>query len=375
MKKSNKLRLPPVFSIPAVITYRDQTLLRRYTSLLTCLLSCLMLLTASLIGYFDERSFIFTICLSTTVITFLGTICIFYTRFYIVPMYLVFMGTIVFGLYLTARGGIAGNGSVVWLMLLPSLSILALGRKHGSIIFFIAYFALIAMFLPPLEASLPFRYTLLGKAWVLMVMLACWIFAWIAEYARFKTNEKLVDVVSHLEHYAFTDTLTQIGNRREFENTFIRENALFLRKNKPFAIIMFDIDHFKAVNDRYGHNAGDAVLVHTAELLRRFLRTSDQVCRWGGEEFTALLPDINLEAAVDIAERIRENVENTPCRYESHTIYYTLSAGVYLCSEDLPLEKHIQQVDGLLYRAKRSGRNQIQFDPAGEPALGARPAT
>lgn len=132
-----------------MVTYRDQTTLRRYTCLITCLLSCLVFITASVIGYFDERPFfIFTVCMSTTIITFLGTVCIFYTRFYLTPMYVVFMGGIVFGLYLTAQGGIAGNGSVVWLMLLPSLSILALGRKHGSIIFFIAYVALISMFLP-----------------------------------------------------------------------------------------------------------------------------------------------------------------------------------------------------------------------------------
>ena len=218
------------------------------------------------------------------------------------------------------------------------------------------------MFLPPLSGYLPYKYTPAGRIWVLLVMLCCWIFAWLAEYARYKTQEQLIDVVTHLEHYAFTDALTHIGNRREFENTFIRENALLLRKNRPFAIILFDLDHFKAINDRYGHNAGDAVLVHTANLLRNSLRDSDQVCRWGGEEFTALLPDIALGEAVEIAERIREAVENTPCVYENHPIYYTISAGVHLCAEDLPLEKHIQQVDSLLYQAKKNGRNQIRFD-------------
>ncbi len=370
MKKKDKLSAPPTFSILAVISHRDQARLRHYTSLLACLLSCLMFIPATIVSYFDERSFIFTVSLIANILMFSGAACIFFTRFYLAPMYLIFTGTITLGIYMTSQGSVAGNGNLLWLTLLPYLSILTLGRKHGSIIFFLAFATVLGIFLPPIEDFWPFKYTLLEKIWVLTVMLACWAFAWTAEFARFKTKEQLVDVVTHLEHYAFTDTLTEIGNRREFENTFIRENALFLRKNKPFAIIMFDLDHFKAINDRYGHNAGDAVLVHTARLLRRFLRTSDQVCRWGGEEFTALLPDITRAEAVDIAERIRENVEATPCIYENNTIYYTISAGVYLCTEDLPLEKHIQQVDGLLYKAKKNGRNQIQFESQSERANG-----
>lgn len=92
---------------------------------------------------------------------------------------------------------------------------------------------------------------------------------------------KLVDVVSHLEHYAFTDTLTQIGNRREFENTFIRENALFLRKNNPLRHHLTSIIS-KPSTTATGTTRG-MVLVHTAELLRHYLRTSDQVCRWGAK--------------------------------------------------------------------------------------------
>ena len=368
-RKNHKLRLPPAFSIPRVISHRDQTLMRRYASLLVCLLSCLGLIPASIIGYFDDRPFIFIICLTGNLITLLGTIWIFFNRSYLVPMYLVLGGLITLGLYMTAIGGMVGNGSVVWLMILPSLSIVAMGRKHGSIVFFFAYFAVLLMFLPPLANYTPYKYNPAGRIWVLLVMFFCWIFAWIAEYARYKTQEQLIDVVTHLEHYAFTDTLTRIGNRREFENTFIRENALLLRKNKPFAIVMFDIDHFKAINDRYGHNAGDAVLVHTANLLRNSLRGSDQVCRWGGEEFTALLPDIALGEAAEIAERIRETVESTPCIYENYPIYYTISAGVHLCVEDLPLEKHIQQVDSLLYQAKKNGRNQIRFNDGPEYAV------
>ena len=362
IRKNHKLRLPPAFSIPRVVSHRDQTILRRYASLLVCLLSCLMLIPATVIGYFDDRSLTFAICLTGNIVALLGTLWIFRSRSYLVPMYLILGILVLLGLYMTTTGGLMGNGSVVWLMLLPSLSIVAMGRRHGSYIFFFAYLAVFTMFLPPIANILPFKYTLAGRIWMLLVMFFCWIFAYLSEYARYKTQEQLIDVVTHLEHYAFTDTLTHIGNRREFENTFIREHALLLRKNRPFAIIMFDIDHFKAVNDRYGHNAGDAVLVHTANLLRDNLRGSDQVCRWGGEEFTALLPEITLSEAAEIAERIRRTAEATPCGYENHSIYYTLSAGVHLCTEDLPLEKHIQQVDSLLYQAKKNGRNQIRSD-------------
>lgn len=357
--KKFKSLLPPTFSLPKVISHRDQDIMRRYASLLVCLLSFLMLIPSTIISYVDNQPIFFTLCLSANLLTLMGALWMFFNRAYLAPMYIILSGLIMLGLYLTARGGLAGNGGVVWLMVLPSLSILALGRKHGSIIFFTAYLAVVIIFMPPMVDRLSFSYTTTERVWILMITLACWVFAWLSEYARHKTNEQLIDAITHLEHYAFTDTLTRIGNRREFENTFIRENALQIRKHKPFAIMMFDLDHFKSVNDRYGHNAGDAVLVHTANLLRTTLRTSDQVCRWGGEEFVALLPDITLDAAAEIAERIRVTVENTPCVYENHSIAYTISAGVYLCSENLPLEKHIQQVDNLLYQAKENGRNQI----------------
>ena len=100
MKKKDKLSAPPTFSILAVISHRDQARLRHYTSLLACLLSCLMFIPATIVSYFDERSFIFTVSLIANILMFSGAACIFFTRFYLAPMYLIFTGTITLGIYI-----------------------------------------------------------------------------------------------------------------------------------------------------------------------------------------------------------------------------------------------------------------------------------
>ncbi len=362
-----KLHFHSIFSLHKLVSPEEQVPLRFYGGLTVCLFAGLSLFPAIILFWNDPRPYMLCVSFIAFGITVLGAACVYLRIAYKLIMHLVLSGLIAISLFVISFGGVIGNGSVVWMTLLPPMCILALGLKRGTILFGLAYLALVVMFIPPVVDLLPFKYPVQSRIWLLLVMLAAWIFSWLSEFARYQVQQQLVEVVTHLEHYAFSDPLTHLGNRREFENSFIRENALLLRQNRPFSIMMFDLDHFKAVNDRYGHNAGDAVLVQTARILQENLRASDQLSRWGGEEFTALLPDTGLVEATEIAERIRIAVQNTPCVYENKSIAYTISAGVYLCAEDLPLEKHIEFVDGLLYMAKNNGRNQVQAGTVSGP--------
>ncbi|WP_186406269.1 GGDEF domain-containing response regulator [Candidatus Accumulibacter aalborgensis] len=159
---------------------------------------------------------------------------------------------------------------------------------------------------------------------------------------------------------ALTDTLTQLPNRRHgldflaSEWTFAQGNAL------PMACLLLDIDHFKRINDTYGHAAGDAVLQQLADLLKRASRAEDLVFRYGGEEFAAVLPKANIHTALQIAERIRALVEKYDFLWQSRSIPLTVSIGLAtLKSAETTSQALIQAADAALYQAKNGGRNRV----------------
>jgi len=122
---------------------------------------------------------------------------------------------------------------------------------------------------------------------------------------------------------------------------------------------MCDIDHFKRVNDTYGHNAGDAVLEHVAKILRDSVRESDTVYRWGGEEFILFLAKANLDQSAEVAERIRQKIQASVCTFEGTDIKITMSFGCAEMTPDITVEENIKIADTRLYIAKETGRNQV----------------
>ena len=163
-----------------------------------------------------------------------------------------------------------------------------------------------------------------------------------------------------LEEMATTDKLTGLANRQAFGVLIpqaMRESA---RAGTPLVAIMLDIDHFKAVNDRHGHAAGDAVLAHLARVIRGSLRSSDYVFRWGGEEFLVIVKSPLEDDGPALAEKIRHAVGSTPAQHEGHALPVTISAGVAVHGKDEPTEEWIERADRALYRAKQEGRNAVR---------------
>ncbi len=166
----------------------------------------------------------------------------------------------------------------------------------------------------------------------------------------------------HEEIYRLTtiDGLTQIYNKRYFVDTLEREVARAHLYRRALSLVMFDIDHFKKVNDGYGHLAGDYVLKHLAQTVRAKIRREDCFARYGGEEFAIVLPEIDEANCLPFAEKIRQIVERTEFKFENVRIPVTISMGIATVDGDVTdAQTLIKRADERLYEAKASGRNRV----------------
>jgi diguanylate cyclase (GGDEF)-like protein len=169
------------------------------------------------------------------------------------------------------------------------------------------------------------------------------------------TERKLAE--EELKRLASTDKLTEAYNRTKFKEIIGREIERFKRYNQPLSIIIFDIDHFKDVNDRYGHSAGDYVLKTIADIVRENIRKIDYFVRWGGEEFMIISSETNLKEVYVLAERIRETIES----YIFEDIgKVTISLGVTEFKENDTEDSLIKRADNAMYEAKKKGRNRVE---------------
>ncbi len=207
----------------------------------------------------------------------------------------------------------------------------------------------------------------------------------VSEVAMSRANVKLhtqIDEIrllqTKLAEQAVRDPLTGLYNRRYLDETLDREVARARREGSPLSVVMLDVDHFKKLNDAYGHQAGDEVLKSLAELLRQDTRTEDVACRYGGEEFLVLLPSMPLDKARDRAEHWRQQLENHHFSFGNFSLSATASFGVssYPHHGKTP-DDLTRAADNALYSAKRSGRNRVEtFEDApivfvtGSPAGG-----
>lgn len=162
-----------------------------------------------------------------------------------------------------------------------------------------------------------------------------------------------------LSQMSRTDELTGLPNRRDIHANIENEISRVSRTRKPFCFIFIDIDHFKSINDTYGHSCGDAVLKTVAQIIRGLLRNYDIVARYGGEEFLVLLPETDLDGASVVAGRFREQIESTPIRYNDYIISVTITLGVSQYDGKLGADGSIQLADKALYKGKESGRNKV----------------
>lgn len=240
----------------------------------------------------------------------------------------------------------------IWVFLLPVLAYSLLGRQLGLVISSGA--TLLALF-----AFLYHYGNSRGGIHPLIVtnVVICLAAIWVAMHLYERNRERTTIV---LRRMATTDELTGLHNRRQLETVFARLASAADRQHHVLAVIVMDLDHFKQINDRWGHHAGDRVLVHVAELLRSHLRGSDWVFRTGGEEFCLMLPMTSSEGALTAAETLRRELAGQPCAFEGDTIALSASIGVALYPENgSEFETLLSLADKRMYFAKQQGRNRV----------------
>lgn len=181
-----------------------------------------------------------------------------------------------------------------------------------------------------------------------------------------EANLELRRALNELEQVAGTDKLTGAWNRRRLEECVRREMDRLNRYEQPLSLLLVDIDHFKAINDEYGHTAGDQVLQTVTSLLHGKLRGTDALARWGGEEFVVVCPSTVRSTAALLAERLRRLIASTDFPMVGTV---TVSIGVAECSPGDTWDTWFQRADTALYRAKRGGRDQVQLAPDCSPRL------
>ena len=172
-----------------------------------------------------------------------------------------------------------------------------------------------------------------------------------------RAQSHLRDLNHHLAAASITDPLTGLPNRRHLLDRLRKETARARRSGWSLTIILGDIDHFKAVNDNYGHDVGDAVLIATAQTLQGSLRGYDLCGRWGGEEFLIILPETDIEAGMQVAEKLRLAVAAQHDDGDGNEVSISVSLGIADYDTSHSLDNCLQRADRALYAAKTMGRN------------------
>ncbi|MEO1820543.1 diguanylate cyclase [Pseudomonas sp.] len=173
-------------------------------------------------------------------------------------------------------------------------------------------------------------------------------------------KRQLESANTKLQELALRDGLTGLLNRRYWESCLEREFARHQRYDNPVSLVIFDIDHFKRVNDTYGHQTGDEVIRETARITSQLVRETDFAGRYGGEEFVVLLPGTTLDGAAQFAERLRSSIERQQLDYQGSPLTFTISLGVATLTDNMAgYLTLLERADKALYQSKEGGRNQV----------------
>jgi diguanylate cyclase (GGDEF)-like protein len=205
----------------------------------------------------------------------------------------------------------------------------------------------------------PDLYSQAFKERFLAVYAAVSVMSFLYAFLYASTEMELINMNEYLRGIADVDELTKLPNRRRMQDILYQEISRFRRTEHPFCIAMVDIDHFKSVNDTYGHECGDLIILKVAEKIKNILRAQDVCARWGGEEYLILLPETNLVPGEKIAERLRIAIQEMTVDYEKQKIAVTASFGIQEFRKKDNLMDCLREADKKLYRAKADGRNRI----------------
>lgn len=260
-------------------------------------------------------------------------------------------------LYLLISGGVSGSG-LLWFYVFPLLAMFLLGPQLGTLISLsllgIAAFLLYA----PVSADLIIEYPEALKSRFLASNIAVITMSFFYETNRFRSYTSLVKLTEKFELLSQTDPLTGLFNRRGVIPLLEKQYFNAYRYKRKFSLALIDIDHFKRINDTFGHDCGDHVIKEVAQNIQGSLRRQDTLARWGGEEFLVVLPDTDKKGCRTCCTRILHSVASTTLQWNEHEIRVTISIGSYTSEEIPDVADIIKEADKNMYAAKKQGRNR-----------------
>ncbi len=279
-----------------------------------------------------------------------------------VYVHLILYSILLLMLYLVYSGGVNNNGPL-WIYLVSPVALFLDGLKRGLMNIALFISALCLLLFTPNNALLATTYTLDYKISLVFSFLSVTILFSYYEHSRQRSFDFMNKISRKFEQMAKYDLLTQLPNRKEALDKLEYEYRRIERNLSPVSIILCDVDHFRKVNDKYGHEQGDKVIISLGTLFKNAIRKQDTIARWGGEEFMLILPQTNSTQALIVAQKIKDRLALKQSELGVKKTVITVSMGVSEININTPIDVAIKRADEHLRKAKENGRNQFQPQP------------
>ena len=277
---------------------------------------------------------------------------------FLIPACILAFSLVCYASYMLFAQNFSPDTGMCMFVFLPPALMLTMGLRYAAYALALLLGLLVpSLFFLDLLPEYTLAYTI--KVRFIYIFLMSSLFSGGLELVRHKTSSVLGSSLRQLKVDALTDPLTGLGNRRDFYShiSWMFNNAK--RTGRPFALAMVDIDFFKKINDTYGHDVGDLVLLHLVSQIGYVIRGTDRFFRWGGEEFIVVMADTGPSEARFACERIRQHIQQNPYEEEDLFIPFTVSIGLHCSGANANVEDLISRTDHNLYAAKRNGRNRV----------------
>jgi diguanylate cyclase (GGDEF)-like protein len=258
-------------------------------------------------------------------------------------------------------GGVNGTGPL-WIYIVPPVALFFGGMRKGTRNLGLFVLVISALMFYPNDEWIGTSYTYEFKSRLLYSFLTVSCLFALYEYVRQNSFERLQEMNQKFERQAMRDPLSGLLNRRGMREKLQSEFERSQRYKNNLTVMMCDIDHFKVVNDQYGHDKGDDVIKSLGDIFKSCLRKNDSLARWGGEEYLLLLPETNGDQGMQLAEKLRRKIAETQYKHDDLTFSVTISIGLHQIATTDTINQAITKADTNLYKAKKQGRNRCIID-------------
>ncbi|AEF55063.1 GGDEF domain-containing protein [Marinomonas posidonica] len=337
--------------------YSYQRYLAAFFGLIGSVISFAMGINSILIDLFGLAISLF----ATSLLLFLSFLLLMsdkYVRYHNGIKYMALVALLSLGAYLIHSGGVDNSGPL-WIYIFPSVIFAFCGFKIGIMINVVFCAILILILYTPDNYFLSTLYPVAFKSRLVLSFSTTVALSAFYEATRHNSYLKMKRLKVKFEQESQIDELTHLPNRRGMRKKLREAYRKAITSNQVFTLAVFDIDHFKNVNDCFGHEIGDEVLKHVSDVLSDGIREQDILSRWGGEEFLLLLPNTNGEEAFPLLEEMRKLIEKSHYHKANEVITITFSIGYCEMSDTVSLSEMIHLADVSLYKAKQTGRNKV----------------